>query len=194
MKRNITAVILLIFLGGLASVFAENAVGEKKPKIHRGPYHRRPPVQPLPATLDPAVFADDRGAFVAYALAGKIRAVLYQEPCYCYCNRRQGHQSLLDCYTNQHGRFCDLCRKEAVFSFLETERGQSPSQIRKALARGRAWRIDLTSIDDEWFPKLWEESTLRNIMASGPNEFDPKGPNVVPTKGENHQCHTPNQR
>src|SRR5207248_2863966 len=38
----------------------------------------------------------------AFALAAKIPKVLYQQPCYCYCDRAMGHKSLHSCYEGQH--------------------------------------------------------------------------------------------
>jgi hypothetical protein len=154
--------------------------------------HDRALPETVPATLNPTHFRDDPGAFVAYALAGKIRAVLYQMLCYCYCNRRQGHKSLLDCYTSHHGRYCDVCRKEAIFAFLETKNGKSPAQIRRSLAKGEAWKMDLAKITDAWFPLLQEQATADPPPAAA-KEFDSKESNVVPSKGE-QKCPIQNQR
>jgi hypothetical protein len=73
-------------------------------------FHAQPPVGELPATMDPALFADP---FVqnAYAAAAKIKKTLYQQPCYCHCDRSHGHTSLLDCFASKHGSGCGTCKK-----------------------------------------------------------------------------------
>src|SRR5271154_6672329 len=62
-------------------------------------FHSEVPAGPMPATLAPDTFTDVT-VQNAYALAAKIKKVLYQQPCYCYCDRHAGHGSLLDCYTS----------------------------------------------------------------------------------------------
>jgi hypothetical protein len=54
----------------------------------------------LPKTLDPNLFK--RRAKEAYQVAREIPAVLAQMPCYCECEAF-GHESLLDCFIDQHG-------------------------------------------------------------------------------------------
>src|SRR5712671_4240753 len=76
-------------------------------------YHAYALKPPIPATMDPKLFPDALNRNV-YALAAKIKPALYQQPCYCYCDRHVGHKSLLDCYLNAHGSECDICQKEAV--------------------------------------------------------------------------------
>ena len=101
-------------------------------------YHAYALKPPFPATLDPKRFPDALNRNV-YALAAKIRPVLYQQPCYCYCDRHAGHKSLLDCFVGTHGSECDVCQKEAVLSYQLTQKGKTPAQIRAAIIRGD-WR------------------------------------------------------
>jgi hypothetical protein len=101
-------------------------------------YHAYALKPPFPATLDPKKFPDALTQNV-YALAAKIRPVLYQQPCYCYCDRHEGHKSLLDCFVGTHGSECDVCQKEAVLSYQLTQKGKTPAQIRAAIIRGD-WR------------------------------------------------------
>jgi len=101
-------------------------------------YHAYALKPPFPATLDPKKFPDALNQNV-YALAAKIRPVLYQQPCYCYCDRHEGHKSLLDCFVGTHGAECDVCQKEAVLSYQLTQKGKTPMQIRAAIIRGD-WR------------------------------------------------------
>jgi Protein of unknown function with PCYCGC motif len=38
----------------------------------------------------------------AYAAAAKVSSVVYQMPCYCYCDRNHGHASLRSCFEGTH--------------------------------------------------------------------------------------------
>jgi hypothetical protein len=105
-------------------------------------YHAYALKPPYPATLDPQQFPDALNRNV-YALAAKVRPVLYQQPCYCYCDRHEGHKSLLDCFAGMHGTICDICQKEAVLSYQLTQKGKTPAQIRAAIIRGDWKPVDL---------------------------------------------------
>jgi hypothetical protein len=106
-------------------------------------YHPQPPTDALPPTMQPALFTEI-GVFNAYTAAGRIKKVLYQEPCYCHCDRSQGHGSLLDCFVSRHGSGCDICMREAFYSYEQTRKGKTPSQIREGITRGDAQTVDLT--------------------------------------------------
>ena len=102
-------------------------------------YHSYALKPPYPATLDPKQFPDALNRNV-YALAAKVKPVLYQQPCYCYCDRHAGHKSLLDCFASTHGSECDICQKEAVLAYQLTQKGKTPEQVRSAIIRGD-WRL-----------------------------------------------------
>ena len=102
-------------------------------------YHDYALKPPYPATLDPKQFPDPLNRNV-YALAVKVKPVLYQQPCYCYCDRHAGHKSLLDCFASTHGSECDICQKEAVLAYQLTQKGKTPAQVRAAIIRGD-WRL-----------------------------------------------------
>lgn len=55
----------------------------------------------LPQTLSSDRFRNPLVAR-AYRLAGRIPAVLIQQPCYCWCDKL-GHSSLLNCFVTDHG-------------------------------------------------------------------------------------------
>lgn len=105
-------------------------------------HHDGPPTGPLPATLDPKQFSDAQDQNI-YALAAEERDVLYQQPCYCHCDRDHGHKSLLDCFVGRHGSMCNLCKKEAVYSYLQTKSGKTPAQIREDIVNGKWKEVDL---------------------------------------------------
>jgi hypothetical protein len=105
-------------------------------------YHAYALKPPIPATIDPKQFPDALNRNV-YALAAKIKPVLYQQPCYCYCDRHSGHKSLLDCFVSTHGSECDICQKEAVLAYQQTQKGKTPAQIRAAIIHGDWKSVDL---------------------------------------------------
>ena len=115
-------------------------------------YHAYALKPPFPATLDPKKFPDALNRNV-YALAAKIRPVLYQQPCYCYCDRHEGHKSLLDCFVGTHGAECDICQKEAVLSYQLTQKGKTPAQIRAAIIRGDWHAVNLNPYMGEANPR-----------------------------------------
>lgn len=98
-------------------------------------YHAYALKPPFPKTLDPKQFPDALNRNV-YAVAATIKPVLFQQPCYCYCDRHAGHKSLLDCYATTHGSECDICQKEAVFAYQQTRKGKTPAQIRAEIIDG----------------------------------------------------------
>ena len=105
-------------------------------------YHAYALTPPIPATMDPKQFPDALNRNV-YTLAAKIKPVLYQQPCYCYCDRHAGHKSLLDCYVSKHGSECDVCQKEAVLAYQLTKKGKTPAQIRAAIIHGDWKSVDM---------------------------------------------------
>jgi hypothetical protein len=109
-------------------------------------YHATPPTGGLPNTLDTKQFSDARTQKI-YAMAAKVKPVLYQQPCYCRCDREVGHTSLLDCFGDNHGSICDVCKKEAVYSYQQTKLGKSPAEIRAGIMAGKWKQVDLATVD-----------------------------------------------
>jgi Protein of unknown function with PCYCGC motif len=95
----------------------------------------------LPATMSPALFTDPV-VENAYALAGKIKKTLYQEPCYCHCDRSQGHNSLLDCFASKHGAGCNICIYEDFYSYEQARKGKTAAQIRAGIIKGDWQTVD----------------------------------------------------
>ena len=106
-------------------------------------FHSAPPAKPLGATLDPKQF-NDVSTQNAYAMAAKVKNVLYQQPCFCGCDANDGHHSLYDCFATDHGASCDTCRMEGIFAYEQTRKGQTPAQIRKAIINDEWKKVDLT--------------------------------------------------
>ncbi|MES2394197.1 MAG: CYCXC family (seleno)protein, partial [Acidobacteriota bacterium] len=82
----------------------------------------------------------------AYKMAARVPTVLYQEPCYCRCDRAMGHTSLHSCFEVLHGAECSTCMKEGAYTYLETKKGRSPAQIRAGIERGEWENINLESL------------------------------------------------
>jgi len=75
----------------------------------------------------------------AYELAPKISRVIYQQPCYCYCDR-MGHNSLHSCFEGTHGARCSTCLKELYYSYQEHKKGKTAAQIRAGIIKGD-WKL-----------------------------------------------------
>ncbi len=79
----------------------------------------------------------------AYELAAKIPAVLHQQPCYCYCDRGMGHNSLHSCFEGVHGAQCAVCLKEVYYSYSMNKKGKTATQIRQGIMKGEWKQVDL---------------------------------------------------
>src|SRR5882757_4593982 len=106
-------------------------------------FHSQVPAGPLPATLSPETFTD---AVVqnAYTLASRVKRVLYQQPCYCHCDRSQGHGSLLDCFAGKHAAECGVCIREALYSYEQSRKGKTAAQIRDGIEQGEWHQVDVS--------------------------------------------------
>jgi len=141
---------------GASSLHAQNSSDQdppaapspvsKVPKPAVPAYHAEPPKDPLPDTLDPAQFSDAQTRNI-FTLAAKVKPVLYQQPCYCGCDKEVGHKSLLECFTDYHGAHCILCKKEAVFTYTESQHGKTAVEIRKEIIDGKWKQVELSDYD-----------------------------------------------
>lgn len=85
----------------------------------------------LPPTLPPEIFTGNQR--LAYKVAKDIPQTLAQLPCYCHCDRGQGHKSLHSCFESEHGENCGICIGEALMADNLQKRGMSVSEIRKQI-------------------------------------------------------------
>ena len=128
--------VMLLFVLGMA--YAAYRVQSRKP-VPSGPdqipvYFRQvADALPFPVTLDPSQFQINT-IREAYSVAKDIPEVLVQQPCYCYC-QRQGHRSLLDCFTSLHATSCDICINEARLSGELHRQGKTAEEIRAAIVQ-----------------------------------------------------------
>ena len=106
-------------------------------------FHSQPPDGQLPQTLSPSEFSN---VVVqnAYTLAARVKKILYQQPCYCHCDRSQGHTSLLDCFASKHGAGCGVCMREAIYSYEQAHKGKTAAQIRAGIERGEWQQVDMS--------------------------------------------------
>jgi hypothetical protein len=81
----------------------------------------------------------------AYELAAKIPGVIYQEPCYCYCDRGMGHNSLHSCFAGTHGAQCGTCLKELYYTYTMHKQGKTARQIRAGIIKGEWKQFDLAT-------------------------------------------------
>jgi hypothetical protein len=79
----------------------------------------------------------------AYELAAKIPAVLHQQPCYCYCDRGMGHNSLHSCFEGTHGAQCSVCLKELYYSYSMHQNKKTAAQIRQGILKVEWKQVDL---------------------------------------------------
>jgi hypothetical protein len=80
----------------------------------------------------------------SYKLAAKIPEVIYQMPCYCFCERI-GHGSLHTCFESTHGAHCGICMKEVFYASQQTKLKKTPAQIRAGIIKGDWKSVDLES-------------------------------------------------
>lgn len=142
MKRVV--VLTLLFLAALF-VFGqgENQKPSRVPAYNAGPPKKGvfvPPILP-----EDALWGENfKFAYQshAYELASKVSDVIYQQPCYCYCDRI-GHNSLHSCFESTHAAGCAACLRELYYSYQQTRRHKTPAQVRQGIIRGEWKQVDL---------------------------------------------------
>lgn len=78
-----------------------------------------------------------------YKMAAKIEAVLYEQPCYCRCDRALGHKSLHSCFEGTHGAECGTCMRQTMYAYQQTKLGKTPGEIRAGIEHGDAQNLRL---------------------------------------------------
>lgn len=73
------------------------------------------------------------GAAESYAVARAIPAVLDGMRCFCACGATLGHRSLLSCFEDEHGAFCQVCQDEAIIAGETIMGGGSLREARRAV-------------------------------------------------------------
>jgi len=146
LKRGLSLAFIFLFAFAASAPWASSENGQEEGRIPA--YHAGPPPRGvrLPALLteDQLWGANAQYPFQthAYKLAAKIPAVIYQQPCFCYCDR-MGHKSLHSCFEDVHGAQCATCLKELYYAYLEHKKGRTAKQIRAGIISGQWKQIDL---------------------------------------------------
>jgi hypothetical protein len=146
---GITLVLLALGLALIPQQASPGSVGNSTQDINPEPvpaFHNTVPAGPLPATLSPSLFTDPV-AQNAYNIAARIKKILYQEPCYCHCDRSLGHGSLLDCYAGKHAAVCGICEREDFYAYEQSRKGKNGAQIREGIERGDWQGVDVTKYE-----------------------------------------------
>src|ERR1041385_1246036 len=141
LKRGLALALLMLAMLAFSTPWSTSAQ-EAENRVPA--FHSAPPVKG--AQLPPILGRDklwgnnDQYPFQshAYELAGKIPDVLYQQPCYCYCDR-MGHKSLRSCFESTHGAQCSTCMKEVFYAYQMTKQHKTATQIRKGIIAGE-WK------------------------------------------------------
>ena len=143
-KRLLTSAFIVLVALTLSAQWTDDASSGAVPAYNAAPPRKGqklPPILPKEQLLGP-----EFQPYVAHAyeLASRIPATLYQQPCYCYCDR-MGHNSLHSCFENTHGAQCSTCLKELYYSYQQSKKGKTASQIRAGIIKGEWKQIDLQS-------------------------------------------------
>jgi hypothetical protein len=139
-------------------VDAPAIVASDRSKPWTGSYHAGPPSEALPDVLPTRQFAGDPETACAYRLAAQIKPILYQMPCGCSCDRQLGHKSLFDCFRTRHGQECEICRREAIYVYVQRSGGGSPEQIREEVERGMWQGVNVAEACRQVKPRVLRKS------------------------------------
>lgn len=72
-------------------------------------------------------------AKIGYMAAQACPEICEKLFCYCGCDVTDEHNSLLDCFTTDHGVDCYICQEEAVIALKMKKEGKSLGEIQKAI-------------------------------------------------------------
>ena len=145
MKRRVLTLVFLVAVSALTLAQWNNPDPFDVPAYHSDPPAKTEKLPPIlaPAKLTLAAGPTGEVQKHAYELAAKVPNVLYQQPCYCYCDRGHGHTSLHSCFESEHGSHCAACMKEAYYSYMMTKKGKTPAEIRRGIMAGEWQGVDL---------------------------------------------------
>ncbi len=147
MQKRLFALLLLFFLVTMVSApWLQSDDQRGVPHFNPAPPAKG---EKLPPILTKDQLWGDNAQFAyqthAYELAAKIPNVIYQQPCYCFCDRGMGHNSLHSCFAGSHGAECATCLKELYYSYTMHKQGKTAKQIRAGVIKGEWKSIDLES-------------------------------------------------
>jgi hypothetical protein len=142
--KSFLAIFALILAGGITYAQWANGTSNPVPAYHTSPPAKNAKLAPILSQQQ----LEHYGLTMpvqreAYKAAAKSSAVIYQMPCYCYCDRNHGHKSLRSCFEGTHGANCGTCAQESLYSYQMSRKGWSVNQIRDGIIRGDFRQIDL---------------------------------------------------
>ena len=142
------------FLGFLAVLFAavmtHGQLANQQPEVPA--FHA---ARPLASTKLPPILTEkqlaDQGLIApaqkeSYKAAARASSVMYQMPCYCFCDRAHGHTSLRSCFEDTHGSQCSTCMQEALYSYRQSRKGWTAKMIRNGILQGDYKLVDLQNV------------------------------------------------
>jgi hypothetical protein len=143
LRRTLTLAFLFLATLSMSAMWAAPQEQGQVPAYNSGPPTKGKQLPPM-LTKEDLWGPDAKYAYQthAYELAAKISTVLYQQPCYCFCDR-MGHKSLHSCFEGTHGAKCDICMKELYYSYQQHKNGKTAAQIRTGIMAGDWKQIDL---------------------------------------------------
>lgn len=144
--RIVASAVLFLMVTLLSAPWLQSEEDQGIPHFNAAP--------PLPSEKLPAILTRDQlwGGNAqspyqvhAYELAARIPKIIYQQPCYCYCSRTMGHNSLHSCFSGTHGAECGTCLKELYYTYSMYKQGKTAQQIRAGIIKGEWKSVDLST-------------------------------------------------
>ena len=129
----------------------------------------KPSVPGEPPVLDPnKFFGHAKSGYAAAQLCPEICAKLF---CYCGCDMTDDHDSLLDCFTTDHGVDCHICQEEAHIALKMKREGKSMKQIQQAIdiMFEKEYPFDEPTAVIQKYRKnrLWQPGTVKTLDKPG---------------------------
>jgi Protein of unknown function with PCYCGC motif len=143
-SRSLACGFLFLTIALVSAPWLESESDQEVPHFNAGPPGNGAKLPPI-LSKDQLWATNAQYSFQthAYELAARIPKVLYQQPCYCHCDRGMGHNSLHSCFAGTHGAECGTCLKELYYTYKMGKQGKSPREIRAGIIKGDWKAIDL---------------------------------------------------
>ena|SRR5437868_3064273 len=143
MKRIWSALFVALFAVSMSAQWLDDT-----PAFHSAPPAKGEKLAPI-LTPDKVTGAGVQYGYQrhAYALAAKVDKALYQQPCYCHCDKGHGHTSLRSCFESVHGANCGICLKEAYYTYQQNKKGKTAAQIRQGIMNKDYENVNLETAD-----------------------------------------------
>ncbi|MGD0215314.1 MAG: CYCXC family (seleno)protein [Terriglobales bacterium] len=145
-KRGLASTLLFLMVAMLSTPWLQSEDDPGVPHFNAAPPSAGTKLPPI-LTKDQLWGANAQFPYQthAYELAAKIPKVLYQQPCYCYCDRSMGHTSLHSCFSGTHGAECGTCLKELYYTYTIYKQHKTAREIRAGIIKGDWKLVDLTT-------------------------------------------------